>query len=151
MSALAMANEVRSARAKIKRDLDADYGREDELCRLILDPPEYLEKVTVMEALTWPKGWGENRARVTLDSAGLRLSKGRTLGGLTTGEREELTSAILARGRSRRVLTDPDGNRWMARPDGADLRLELLEGDHLTGVLSYTKPAKVQDWTVSAQ
>jgi hypothetical protein len=68
MDALARANEIRSQRAQLKRDLKA--GRHS-IQQLLLDPPEYLEILTHC-----------------------RISPSKTIGGLSERQRAELVSML---------------------------------------------------------
>lgn len=69
MEALARANEVRMARATIKRGLRT--GAVDP-ADLIVDPPDPLAKVKVGEFLMWVPGVGRDRAQRILRRQGYR-------------------------------------------------------------------------------
>ena len=59
MDALARANEIRSQRAQLKRDLKA--GRHS-IQQLLLDPPEYLETAKVFDMLLAVPKYGRDPA-----------------------------------------------------------------------------------------
>src|SRR5690349_23474643 len=78
MEALARANQVRLARAALKRDISA--GREA-ITDVILDSPWEAESMSLSELLCSQRRWGRARSRKLLSSAG--LSEGKRLGTLT--------------------------------------------------------------------
>jgi S13-like H2TH domain len=89
MDALARANEVRSARAQLKRDLRA--GR-CSIHSLLLDPPEYLETAKVFDMLLAVPKYG--RVKVNKMLLTCRISPSKTIGGLSERQRAELVSLL---------------------------------------------------------
>ena len=89
MEALQRANDVRSDRAKLKRDLKA--GRKSAAAQL-LDPPEWLRSAKVIELLLAVPKWGRVKAQKALRDAGVSPSK--TIGGLSRRQRVELVRAL---------------------------------------------------------
>jgi hypothetical protein len=89
MDALARANEVRSARAQLKRDLKA--GR-CSIHSLLLDPPEYLETAKVFDMLLAVPKYG--RVKVNKMLLTCRISPSKTIGGLSERQRAELVSLL---------------------------------------------------------
>ena len=85
MQALARANEVRLARAALKRDIAA--GRLAAADAVIDCPPE-TENMTLIELLTSQKRWGRTRARKFL--SGMLLPENKSLGTLTERQRQML-------------------------------------------------------------
>ena len=85
MDALARANEVRSARAQLKRDLKA--GR-CSIHSLLLEPPEYLETAKVFDMLLAVPKYG--RVKVNKMLLACRISPSKTIGGLSERQRSEL-------------------------------------------------------------
>jgi len=72
MNALRRANEVRTLRAQLKRDLKADRVS---IGALLLDPPPYLETATVFEMLPALPKYGRVKATKILDSCRVSPSK----------------------------------------------------------------------------
>jgi hypothetical protein len=89
MDALARANEVRSARAQLKRDLKA--GRSS-IHSLLLEPPEYLETAKVFDMLLAVPKYG--RVKVNKMLLACRISPSKTIGGLSERQRSELVSLL---------------------------------------------------------
>lgn len=89
LEALQHANNVRSRRAQLKRDLKA--GRED-LIALLLDPPEYLETAKLFDLLLACPKWG--RVKVNKVFAQVRVSPSKTLGGLSERQRREMAALV---------------------------------------------------------
>ncbi len=89
LDALQRANEVRSKRAALKRDLKA--GRQS-IDRLLESPPEWLETAKVMDMLLAVPKYGRVRAGKIL--AQCRISASKTIGGLTPRQRAELVHAL---------------------------------------------------------
>ena len=87
--ALERANAVRTARAKLKKDLasgDAD------LAPLIVNPPEFAASAKVVDLLVSLPRIGQVRAHQILGRA--RIAPTKTLGGLTSRQRGELLNLI---------------------------------------------------------
>jgi hypothetical protein len=92
MRALARANEVRLARAELKRAI----GRgEVGVAEVIRDCPWETESMTLGELLTSQRRWGRTRTRKLLQ--GLALSENKRIGTLTPRQRALLADALGAR------------------------------------------------------
>jgi hypothetical protein len=98
MKALAKGNEIRLARAQIKRDLAA--GRRD-ICDLISDPPDALASMPVIELLMAQHRWGQTRSGRALRGlwdprvmAPLTIAEQRKLGELTDRQRRVLVNSL---------------------------------------------------------
>lgn len=89
MDALARANEIRSRRAALKRDLTA--GRKS-IHELLLEPPEYVETAKVFDMLMAVPKYGRVKANKVLMQA--RISPSKTIGGLSVRQRTELVSML---------------------------------------------------------
>jgi hypothetical protein len=89
MDALRAANEVRSLRAQLKRDLKA--GRVS-LGPLLLDPPPYLETAKVFDMLLALPKHGRVKATKVLQSC--QVSPSKTFGGLSERQRAELAERL---------------------------------------------------------
>ena len=85
MEALKRANDIRTRRASLKRDLKA--GRVH-IHGLLLDPPEYLETAKVFDLLLAVPKYGRVKATRYLNQA--RISQSKTVGGLSDRQRTEL-------------------------------------------------------------
>jgi hypothetical protein len=89
MDALQRANEIRTRRAQLKRDLKS--GRVS-IHILLLDPPEYLETAKVFDMLLAVPKYG--RVKVNKILAQCRISPSKTIGGLSQRQRTELVSYL---------------------------------------------------------
>lgn len=89
MDALQRANDVRSRRASLKRDLK---GGRQSIDRLLLDPPEWLETAKVADMLMAVPKFGRVRAGKVLTQC--RISASKTIGGLTPRQRAELVQVL---------------------------------------------------------
>ena len=89
MDALARANEIRSARAQLKRDLKS--GR-CSIHSLLMEPPEYLETAKVFDMLLAVPKYG--RVKVNKMLMTCRISPSKTIGGLSERQRGELVSLL---------------------------------------------------------
>ncbi len=85
MDALQRANEIRTRRARLKRDLKAGRVRID---GLLLDPPPYLETAKVFDLLLSVPKYGRVKVNRILTSC--RISPSKTIGGLSQRQRDEL-------------------------------------------------------------
>ncbi len=85
MVALGRANEIRSARAKLKRDLKA--GRIS-IHQLLSKPPKDLETAKVFDMLLAVPKYGRVKANKILTQC--RISPSKTIGGLSERQRAEL-------------------------------------------------------------
>jgi hypothetical protein len=82
--ALARANEIRMARAELKRQIAA--------AEVILDPPSSARRWSVGELLVSQRGWGATRCRRFL--ARSQISERRTIGELTERQRHLLAAEL---------------------------------------------------------
>jgi hypothetical protein len=89
MDALQRANQIRTQRAQLKRDLKA--GRHS-VHQLLLDPPEYVETAKVFDMLLAVPKYG--RVKVNKILAQCRISPSKTIGGLSERQRTELVSLL---------------------------------------------------------
>ena len=89
MEALARANDIRSRRAQLKRDLKAGRLRIHEL---LLEPPEYLETAKVFDLLLAVPKYG--RVKVNKILSQCRISPSKTIGGLSDRQRSELVTLL---------------------------------------------------------
>jgi hypothetical protein len=89
MEALKRANDIRTRRASLKRDLKA--GRMH-IHGLLLDPPEYLETAKVFDLLLAVPKYG--RVKVNRILTQCRISPSKTVGGLSERQRGELVSFL---------------------------------------------------------
>jgi hypothetical protein len=92
MEALARANDVRSRRAQLKRDLKA--GRKP-IHELLLAPPEYLETAKVFDLLLAVPKYG--RVKVNKILSQCKISPSKTVGGLSQRQRTELIALMRRR------------------------------------------------------
>jgi hypothetical protein len=92
MEALARANDVRSRRAQLKRDLKA--GRQP-IHELLLRPPEYLETAKVFDLLLAVPKYG--RVKVNKILSQCKISPSKTVGGLSQRQRTELVALMRRR------------------------------------------------------
>ena len=92
MEALQRANDVRSRRAQLKRDLKA--GRQP-IHELLLQPPEYLETAKVFDLLLAVPKYGRVKVNKILSSC--RISPSKTIGGLSERQRRELVALMWRR------------------------------------------------------
>jgi hypothetical protein len=89
MDALRRANDIRTRRASLKRDLKA--GR-TQIHGLLLDPPEYLQTAKVFDLLLAVPKYG--RVKVNRILTQCRISPSKTIGGLSERQRGELVSYL---------------------------------------------------------
>src|SRR3954470_21566216 len=89
MDALQRANDIRTRRAKLKRDLKA--GR-SHIHGLLLDPPEYVLTAKVFDLLLAVPKYG--RVKVNRILTHCRISPSKTIGGLSERQRNELVSYL---------------------------------------------------------
>ena len=96
MQALARANQVRLARAALKRDISA--GRRT-VTQVILESPWEADSMSLGELLCSQRRWGRARSRKLLASSA--LGEGKKVGTLTERQRRILVGAIEAKLASR--------------------------------------------------
>ena len=89
MEALQRANDIRSRRAQLKRDLKA--GRRS-IHDLLLTPPEYVETAKVFDMLLAVPKYG--RVKVNKILGQCRISPSKTIGGLSQRQRTELVGML---------------------------------------------------------
>ena len=89
MEALQRANEIRTRRAQLKRDLKA--GRQS-IHDLLLEPPEYVETAKVFDMLLAVPKYGRVKVNKVLQQC--RISPSKTIGGLSQRQRTELVSML---------------------------------------------------------
>ena len=92
MQALARANQVRLARAALKRDVSA--GRR-QVTEVIVDSPWEADSMSLSELLCSQRRWGRARSRKLLSS--IALSEGKRVGTLTDRQRRLLVAALEAK------------------------------------------------------
>ena len=92
MEALQRANDIRSRRAQLKRDLKA--GRQP-IHELLLDPPEYLETAKVFDLLLAVPKYGRVKVNKILTTC--RISPSKTIGGMSERQRAELVELLRRR------------------------------------------------------
>ena len=89
MEALQRANDIRSRRAQLKRDLKA--GRTP-IHELLLDPPDYVQTAKVFDLLLAVPKYG--RVKVNKILVHCRIAPSKTIGGLSERQRSELVSLL---------------------------------------------------------
>lgn len=99
MTALRHANEIRTARAQLKRDIRTGRRFASEV---LLEPPEYAATMKIAELLLCVPSLGVVKVSSVLRTVGVSPSK--TLAGLTVRQRSELVGVVAAR-RSDRLRT----------------------------------------------
>ncbi|MDX6670325.1 MAG: hypothetical protein QOI91_688 [Solirubrobacteraceae bacterium] len=89
MDALGKANEIRTRRAQLKRDLKS--GRMS-IHKLLLAPPEWIETAKVLDMLLAVPKYGRVKANKILTQC--RISPSKTIGGLSERQRSELVTLL---------------------------------------------------------
>ena len=89
MEALQRANEIRTKRATLKRDLKA--GRAS-IHVLLLEPPDFVETAKVFDMLLAVPKYGRVKVNKILQQC--RISPSKTIGGLSQRQRAELVSML---------------------------------------------------------
>ena len=89
MEALRRANEIRSRRAQLKKDLKS--GRAS-IITVIADPPEFVLTAKVFDMLMAVPKYGKVKATRFLNTC--RISQGKTIGGLSDRQRAELLEVL---------------------------------------------------------
>lgn len=92
MEALQRANDIRSRRAQLKRDLKAGRAAIHEL---LLDPPEYLDSAKVFDLMLAVPKYGRVKVNKILSTC--RISPSKTIGGLSQRQRTELVELMRRR------------------------------------------------------
>jgi len=101
MRALERANEVRLARAELKRRVATG---ELEVAEVILECPWQAESMAVADLLMSQRRWGQTRCRKFLSQ--IPMSEKKTIGSMTDRQRRTLAST-LSPGRSRAFSATP--------------------------------------------
>lgn len=89
MDALKRANDIRTARAKLKKDLK---GGRVSILELLESPPEYLLTAKVFDLLLAVPKYGRVKANRVLNQC--RISPAKTIGGLSERQRAELVEML---------------------------------------------------------
>jgi hypothetical protein len=89
MKALRRANQIRSARAQLKRDLKAGKMQVE---KLLLDPPDYVLSAKAFDMILAVPKYGRVKANKILTQC--RISPSKTIGGLSERQRAELVSQL---------------------------------------------------------
>ena len=92
LDALERANEVRTKRAQLKRDLK---GGRTSIHALLLDPPPYVETAKVFDMLLAVPKYGRVKVNKILTTC--RISPSKTIGGLSQRQRDELVALMRSR------------------------------------------------------
>lgn len=92
LSALEVANNIRTRRKDLKLDLKA--GR-TQIAGLLLDPPEYLQTMKLYDLMVSVPKLG--RTKVNRILAQCRVSPSKTIGGLSERQRGEIVSYLRRR------------------------------------------------------
>lgn len=99
LRALARANEVRLARAELKRRVSCE---ETTVAEVVLECPWEAETMTVADLLMSQRRWGHTRCRKFLQGAG--LSEAKTIGSMTERQRKAVAAMLAPGPRSTRAL-----------------------------------------------
>ena len=89
MKALRRATDIRTRRAKLKRDLKAGKTQVD---GLLLDPPEWVMTAKVFDMIMAVPKYGRVKANKILGQC--RISPSKTIGGLSQRQRAELVQML---------------------------------------------------------
>src|SRR3954452_15668742 len=89
MEALKRANDIRTARATLKKDLKANRAS---IQTVLLDPPEYVLTAKVFDMLLAVPKYGRVKTNRILNQC--RISPSKTIGGLSERQRAELISQL---------------------------------------------------------
>lgn len=89
MRALRRANDIRTRRAQLKRDLKAGKAQ---VGGLLLDPPEWVMSAKVFDMILAVPKYGRVKANKILGQC--RISPSKTIGGLSQRQRAELVQML---------------------------------------------------------
>ena len=89
LDALDRANDIRTRRAQLKRDLRAGRAQ---IFGLLLDPPDFIQTAKVFDLLLAVPKYG--RVKVNRVLTQCRISPSKTIGGLSERQRTELVSFL---------------------------------------------------------
>ena len=92
MEALRKANEIRSQRAQLKKEIKAG---EREIIEVLTSPPEFLKTAKVIDLLLVVPKFGRVKATRVLTRC--RISQSKTVGGLSDRQRTELCAELAER------------------------------------------------------
>jgi hypothetical protein len=92
MRALELANEIRTKRAQLKKDLK---GGKVKIDALLLDPPEWLDSAKVFDIILAVPKYGRVKVNRILNQC--RISPSKTIGGLSERQRTELVALLRRR------------------------------------------------------
>jgi hypothetical protein len=104
MRALERANEVRLARAELKRRV---AGEETDVAKVILNCPAEAHNMAVADLLMSQRRWGQTRCRKFL--AQVPMSEKKTVGSMTDRQRRTLAAMLTSASEER-------GRAWSATP-----------------------------------
>lgn len=89
MAALQRANEVRTRKAVLKRDIKAGHR---DLAQVLIDPPDYLLSAKIWELLLCVPKWGRVKVNHLLRCEAISWSK--TVGGLSPRQRDAIVRRL---------------------------------------------------------
>jgi len=89
MRALERANDIRTRRAQLKRDLKAGKTKVESL---LMNPPEWVETAKVFDMILAVPKYGRVKANKILTQC--RISPSKTIGGLSQRQRGELVQML---------------------------------------------------------
>src|SRR3954452_10636523 len=92
MDALSRANQIRTRRAQLKRDLKA--GRTS-IQQVLTDPPDWVETAKVFDMMLAVPKYGRVKVNKVLQTC--RISPSKTIGGLSERQRTELVTLLRSR------------------------------------------------------
>jgi hypothetical protein len=92
MRALELANEIRTKRAQLKKDLKAGKVKID---ALLLDPPDWLGSAKVFDIMLAVPKYGRVKVNRILNQC--RISPSKTIEGLSERQRAELVALLRRR------------------------------------------------------
>jgi len=87
LDALRRANDIRSQRARLKKDLKQGNKKIDEI---LADPPEFIRTAKVVDVLLAVPNCGKVKSSKVLNHC--RISPNKTVGGLSERQRRELVT-----------------------------------------------------------
>lgn len=89
MDALDKANDVRTRRAQLKRDLKA---KRKSIHDILLEPPEWVETMKVFDLMLACPKYGRVKVNKVLQQC--RISPSKTIGGLSVRQRTEVVAML---------------------------------------------------------
>src|SRR4051794_33532548 len=92
MDALQRANQIRTRRAQLKRDLKADRSS---IHDVLLAPPDWVETAKVFDMMLAVPKYGRVKVNKVLQTC--RISPSKTIGGLSERQRSELVTLLRSR------------------------------------------------------